>query len=70
LTPAGGKVTLFDGLIFTIGMKGYDPGGNECPTNLTLRQVGGSKSSFKASSNLVFFMVLNRVLPTVLAAKL
>jgi len=68
LTPAGGNVTLLDGLIFTIGINGYEPGGNECPTNLILRQVGGSRSSFKASSNLVFFIVLNKVFPTVFAA--
>ena len=65
MTPAGGKVTLFDGLIFTIGIKGYDPGGNEWPTNLTWRQVGGSKSSFRASSNFVFFSELKRVFPAV-----
>jgi len=28
-TPAGGKLTLFDGLILTIGINGCEPGGNE-----------------------------------------
>lgn len=68
LTPAGGKVTLFEGLIFTIGMNGCEPGGKEWPTNLTFRQVGGSRSSFNASSNLVFLRVLNNVLPIVFYA--
>lgn len=50
-------------------MKGYDPGGNEWPTNLKLKHVGGSSSSFRASSNLVFFRELNNVLPAVFDVK-
>jgi len=46
-----------------MGMKGWDPGGKECPTSLTFMQAGGSSSSFRASSNLVFLIVLRRVLP-------
>lgn len=51
-----------------MGMNGYDPGGKEWPTNLKLRHVGGSISSFNASSNLVFFNELRRVFPTLLEA--
>ena len=56
-------MTLFEGLILIIGMKGYEPGGNECPTSLILKQEGGSISSFKASSNFDFFNVLKSVFP-------
>lgn len=56
---------MLDGLNFTIGMNGYEPGGKECPINLKFRHVGGSNSSFKAYSNLFFFNELSKVLPAV-----
>jgi hypothetical protein len=43
---------LFEGEILTIGINGWLPGGKEWPTILTFRQIGGSSSSFRASSNL------------------
>jgi len=42
-------------------MNGWDPGGKECPTIRTLKQIGGSISSFIASSNLDFLIDPNRV---------
>ena len=38
-------------------MKGWEPGGKEWPTILTDRQIGGSISSFRASSNLLVFLM-------------
>lgn len=65
-TPAGGKVILFEGASFTIGMNGWEPGGNECATRRKFRLEGGSSSSFKASSNLFFLSELRRVFAWVL----
>jgi len=45
LGPHGGKKTLFYGLILIIGIKGWLPGGKECPTNLKFMHIGGSSSS-------------------------
>jgi hypothetical protein len=63
--PQGGNEILFEGLILTMGMKGWEPGGKEWPTSLTFKQVGGSNSSLRASSNLFFFIELKRVFPPV-----
>ncbi len=63
MTAAAPKIILLEGLNLIIGIKGYDPGGKEWPTILTHTQLGGSISSFKASSNyFVFFKVDNKVL--------
>jgi hypothetical protein len=43
-------------------MKGWDPGGKEWPTSLTFMQIGGSISSFIASSNFDLFIEPKRVL--------
>ena len=45
-----------------MGMKGYDPGGNEWPTKRTFTQIGGSMSSLTASSYLDFFIEPRSVL--------
>jgi hypothetical protein len=46
-------------------MNGYDPGGKEWPTSRMPKQMGGSRSSPKESSNLVFFIEPNKVFPAV-----
>jgi len=62
LGPHEGNTTSFIGLSFTIGMKGWDPGGKLWPTSLTAVQTGGSISSLIASSYFDFFMLPRRVL--------
>ena len=42
-------------------MKGYEPGGKECPTILTFMQIVGSISSLTASSNYDFLIEPNNV---------
>lgn len=56
-------MTLFEGLTFTIGIKGYEPGGKEWPTSLIVKQVGGSISSLLPSINFVYFKEPSNVFP-------
>ena len=60
----GAKNILLEGLILIIGIKGCEPGGKEWPISLRFKFNGGSISSFKASSNFVFFIVLSNVRAT------
>lgn len=60
--PQLGKVELLCGFSLTIGMNGWEPGGKEWPTSLTFMQIGGSISSFMASSYFDLFIEPSKVL--------
>ena len=50
-------------LILIIGMKGCEPGANECPDNLRLSLTGGSISSEEKSTYFVALTEPSNVLP-------